>query len=106
MNILRWIFFIPLALISAALGEGLIIFLVHLFTPNWKVVSSFVSATGFLFAGIMMPLIWMGVGMKIAPQKTNLTKWLLLIPLLIACGLAPYNSDNLHLDFNNKHLSS
>ncbi|HDR88211.1 MAG TPA: hypothetical protein ENN63_01100 [Bacteroidetes bacterium] len=33
-------------------------------------------------------------------------QWEKYLPDNMINGLAPYNSDNLHLDFNNKHLSS
>lgn len=83
--ILRWMFFLPIAIIASALFSGGFNYIFHMILPDWKIMK-LVSISAWFVTGVLTPMIWMAVGYAIAPKKINVVKWILLLPLLFFMG--------------------
>jgi len=82
MKILRWLFFLPLAIMGSALISGGINYIVHLMIPGWKIMKIISFATWAL-SGFLATSLWMAIGYKVAPKSNYFVKWILLLPLLL-----------------------
>lgn len=91
IEILRWIFFLPIAIMASILSSGFFNYVIH-FGIGWilglfgklKFVTDIISATIWFSAGFIAPLMWMQIGLKVAPKPNNYAKWILLIPCFLA----------------------
>lgn len=100
MKALKWVFFLPIAVISSGVCCGFSNLILHwvlpgvvqVIFPKWEFLISALSILAWSFAGIMGSIIWMMVGTQVAPKRTKLVKWVLLIPLISVMLLALYVS--------------
>lgn len=82
LQVLRWVGFIPLALVGAFLGSGFVnLISITTFGPNWLtyINSGLLSAGGFYLAG-----------MFVAPSRVAFVKWLLISVLSIYWAVIVY----------------
>ncbi len=87
MKVIRWIIYLPVALVAATLFSGIFNFLFQVWMPDWKILKPF-SLFIWFGTGVVTSATWMAVGYKIAPRISQFVKWTLLIPLLILMILA------------------
>lgn len=76
MKILRWVVFVPIGLLGGAFVSGLVLRLGDLVLGRWKLTSGIVI----YFSAVLLVAISVGSGLRIAPVKSRVAKWLLLVP--------------------------
>lgn len=95
MKTIRWIFFLPIAILASILLCGLFNYTFHLaigwilnLSHKLKFITNILSATFWFSAGLIAPTTWMYIGLKIAPKPNKFAKWFLLIPCFVfmACS--------------------
>jgi hypothetical protein len=114
MKIVKWLLFLPVAIISAILISGIYNFVIHwsvvgvfhLIVPKWKWLTDFLSGTVWFSTGLITPIVWMTVGLKTAPVANKFARWFLLIPLLIFTLSAVIGSVYFNEYVSYKHVSN
>lgn len=91
MKTIRWVFFLPGAIIGSLFFSFIFNWVGHMMIPNWKILK-FISVTVWFGTGVLSAAGWMAIGYKIAPVTNKIVKWILLIPLLLLMGAALYAS--------------
>lgn len=91
MKAIRWVLFLPIAIVSSILFSSLFNWFSHIIFPDWKIIK-IISVINWLGTGVVSAAIWITVGMKIAPSKNQFSKWFLLTPLFLVSIVTLYMS--------------
>jgi hypothetical protein len=83
MSTIRWIFFIPAALIAGTLVSGLVRFAAGALFPD---------IVEFLVCGAFGAATMIIVGLRVAPKRTAAVKWTLIVITALIGGLAALGS--------------
>lgn len=78
MNTLRWIFFIPIALLVVSFMPPIFNNFLH-----WVIPIKLFSYVIWCISGVLVGVLFMEIGLSIAPVNNQTVKWVLIIVLLL-----------------------
>lgn len=90
MNVVRWIFFLPAAVLAFVLTNTIFSAVWSFLAGIQKGESSFWAGLGWFLTGFVSTKLWIVIGIMVSPSEGRLAKWILLLPLILisAFGVA------------------